>query len=81
VNPQRMSKFKGCRVARMSKGHYRVIRDVGTVKGGKGMRHHSELLALTPKGVQIFFMEIVSRLLPKLQAATLITRTNPRPPV
>ena len=36
--------FKGAKLARMSSGHYCVIRDLGLVKGGKGMRHHEVLV-------------------------------------
>ena len=46
-----MFKFRGCRLARMSNGRYSVIRDLGLVKGGKGMKHHEVLLTLTPKGL------------------------------
>jgi hypothetical protein len=38
--------FKGCRLARMSSGRYCVVRDLGLVKGGKGMRHHEVVLPL-----------------------------------
>jgi hypothetical protein len=30
----------------MSDGHYCVIRDLGLVKGAKGMRHHEVLIAI-----------------------------------
>jgi hypothetical protein len=30
----------------MSDGHYCVIRDLGLVKGGKGMKHHDVLIDL-----------------------------------
>ena len=39
--------FKGCRLARMSSGRYCVVRDLGLVKGGKGMRHHEVVFALS----------------------------------
>jgi hypothetical protein len=35
----------------MSSGHYCVIRDLGLVKGGKGLRHHEVVLELTLRGV------------------------------
>ncbi|MDE2332735.1 MAG: hypothetical protein KGK16_18410 [Bradyrhizobium sp.] len=63
-----MSKFKGCRVARMSSGRYCVIRDLGLVKGGKGMRRHEELLVLTPKGIGIFLIAAARGLLAQLAA-------------
>ena len=38
------SYFKGGQLARMSNGTYCIIRDLGLVKGGKGLRHHECLL-------------------------------------
>jgi hypothetical protein len=35
----------------MSDRRYCVIRDLGLVKGGKGMKHHEVLLTLAPKGL------------------------------
>jgi hypothetical protein len=35
----------------MSSGHYCVIRDLGLVKGGKGLRHHEVVLHLSLRGV------------------------------
>jgi len=38
--------FKDGHLARMSNGTYCIIRDLGLVKGGKGLRHHECLLRL-----------------------------------
>jgi hypothetical protein len=46
-----MRQFKNTRIAKMSSGHYCVIRDLGLVKGGKGLRHHEIVLDLTVRGV------------------------------
>jgi hypothetical protein len=35
----------------MSDGHYCFMRDLGPVKGGKGMKHHEVVLDLTIRGV------------------------------
>jgi hypothetical protein len=43
--------FRDCRLARMSDGRYCFVRDLGPVKGGKGMRHHEVIVDLTPRGV------------------------------
>jgi hypothetical protein len=43
--------FEGSRLVRMSSGTYCLVRDLGLVKGGKGLRHHETLLTLSPKGV------------------------------
>jgi hypothetical protein len=39
--------WKTCRLARMSSGQYCLIRDLGLVKGGKGLRHHEVLIAFS----------------------------------
>jgi hypothetical protein len=39
--------FKGAKFARMSSGTYCIIRDLGLVKGGKGMRHHEVLVTFS----------------------------------
>ena len=41
--------FQGAKFARMSSGTYCVIRDLGLVKGGKGMRHHEVLVTFSPR--------------------------------
>ena len=41
--------FQGAKFARMSSGTYCVIRDLGLVKGGKGMRHHEVLVTFSVK--------------------------------
>ena len=46
-----MRRFKNARLARMSSGHYCVIRDLGLVKGGKGLRHHEVVLDLSWRGL------------------------------
>jgi hypothetical protein len=35
--------FAGVRIVRMSSGKLALIRDLGLVKGGKGLRHHERL--------------------------------------
>lgn len=37
--------------ARMSSGEYCIIRDLGLIKGGKGMRHHVVVLRLSWSGL------------------------------
>ncbi|MFZ0764570.1 MAG: hypothetical protein WA650_20665 [Bradyrhizobium sp.] len=38
----------------MSSGRYCLIRDLGLVKGGKGLRHHELLLELSWRGILQF---------------------------
>jgi hypothetical protein len=52
-----MRRFKNARLARMSSGHYCVIRDLGLVKGGKGLRHHEVVLDVSLRGVLQFAWE------------------------
>lgn len=46
-----MRRFANCRLARMSSGQYCLIRDLGLVKGGKGLKHHEVVLQLTVRGL------------------------------
>ena len=46
-HPDMFGFLKGCRLARMSSGRYCVVRDLGLVKGGKGMRHHEVVIAFS----------------------------------
>ena len=39
--------FRDAKFARMSSGTYCIIRDLGLVKGGKGMRHHEVLMTFS----------------------------------
>ena len=41
--------FQGAKFARMSSGTYCIIRDLGLVKGVKGMRHHEVLVTFSLK--------------------------------
>ncbi len=43
--------FKDAQLVRMSNGDYCLVRPLGLVPGGKGMKHHENLLRLTPKGI------------------------------
>jgi hypothetical protein len=43
--------FKGSRLVRMSSGTYCLVRALGPVKGGKGLRHHETLVTFSLKGL------------------------------
>lgn len=45
------SHFRGAKFARMSSGTFCIIRDLGLVKGGKGMRHHEVLVTFSLKAL------------------------------
>ena len=55
------SRFKGAFVARMSNGTYCIIRDLGLVKGGKGLKHHENILTLSVSGIASKFVRIIRR--------------------
>ncbi len=43
--------FKDARMARMSDGALYLVRDLGPVKGGKGMKHHEVVMPLGVRGL------------------------------
>jgi len=43
--------FKAFKLVQMSDGTYCFIRDLGLVKGGRGLRHHENLLTLSVRGL------------------------------
>jgi hypothetical protein len=47
----------------MSDGHYCVVRDLGPVKGGKGMRHHEVIVDFTVRGVVALLKALLVRAL------------------
>ena len=49
-----MLRCANMRFARMSSGHCCLIRDLGLVKGGKGLRHHDVVLELSWRGLLRF---------------------------
>lgn len=57
-----LSQFRHCRLARMSDGHYCFLKDLGPVKGGKGLKHHDVIVHLTLRGL----VEFSRRLLVKI---------------
>jgi hypothetical protein len=52
--------FKDCRLARMSDG-YRLLRDLGPVKGAKGMKHHEVVIDFSRRGLLEAFRRLISR--------------------
>lgn len=80
------SYFKGCELARMSDGTYCIIRPLGLVKGGKGLRHHENLLTLSAAGLASKLAQVFRGLSGFLGMAVsgkvpmLAGRMNDRPP-
>jgi hypothetical protein len=56
-----MLRFADIRFARMSSGHRCLIRDLGPVKGGKGLRHHDMVLELSWRGLLKFAASSIRR--------------------
>ena len=54
--------FQGAKFARMSSGTYCIIRDLGLVKGGKGMRHHEVLITFSPRAFRRWIVTAVREL-------------------
>jgi hypothetical protein len=64
----------------MSSGHYCLMRDLGMVKGGKGLRHHEVALELTWRGLFLLLKSVAhvrwTDDASSLTAADLGTHTN-----
>jgi len=69
--------LKGCRLARMSSGRYCVVRDLGLVKGGKGMRHHEVVIAFSVREMLKWLQKPSGRRFEAETAADLIREANP----
>ena len=53
-----MERFKDYRLAGMSSSRFCLIRDLGLVKGGKGLRHHEVALELTWRGLFLLLKSV-----------------------
>jgi hypothetical protein len=69
--------FKGCRLARMSSGRYCLVRDLGLVKGGKGMRHHEVVIAFSLRGLLMWLRQPSATRLQPEASTDLLRGTNP----
>ena len=45
----------------MSDGHYCFVRDLGLVKGGKGMKHHEVVVDFSRRGIVALFKRLFAR--------------------
>jgi hypothetical protein len=46
----------------MSDGHYCMVRDLGLVKGGKGMKHHEVVVDFNCRGILALIKKSFARL-------------------
>ena len=53
--------FKDCRLARMSDGHYCLLKDLGLVKGAKGIKHHEVIIDFSRRGLLEVLRRLISR--------------------
>jgi hypothetical protein len=60
--------FKNCRWARMSDGHYCLVRDLGLVKGGKGLRCHEVVLDVSFRGIKLLAKQGAGQLARRMAA-------------
>lgn len=56
----------------MSDGHYCIVRDLGPVKGGKGMKHHEVVVDFNLRGMA----KLLKRALARQQASALPEEAN-----
>jgi hypothetical protein len=45
----------------MSDGHYCLLRNLGPVKGGSGMKHHEVVIDFNWRGLAEFFRRLTNR--------------------
>ena len=45
----------------MSDGHYCFVRDLGPVKGGKGMKHHEVIVDFNRRGMMALLKRAIAR--------------------
>jgi hypothetical protein len=45
----------------MSDGHYCFVRDLGPVKGGKGMKHHEVIVDFNRRGIAVLLKRAFAR--------------------
>jgi hypothetical protein len=69
--------FKGCRLARMSSGRCCLVRDLGLVKGGKGMRHHEVVMPLRLRELLRWLRQPSAKRFPGEVRPDLVRGTNP----
>ena len=66
----------------MSDGHYCFVRDLGPVKGGKGMKHHEVIIDFNRRGIAAplkrAFAKSPARETPDLISYRLSARKAPR---
>jgi hypothetical protein len=52
----------------MSDGHYCIVRDLGLVKGGKGMKHHEVVVDFNRRGMVKLFQRGLAQIMASVRA-------------
>jgi len=60
--------FENSRLARMSDGHYCLVRDLGLVKGGKGLRCHEVVVDFSFRGIKMLAKQGATQLARRVAA-------------
>jgi hypothetical protein len=62
LSPPMLRKYRdGVRLARMSSGTWCLVRDLGLVKGGKGMRHFEPIMTFSVRALGGYLRGAFSR--------------------
>jgi len=59
--------FKDRQLARMSDGHYCLLKSLGPVKGGNGMKHHEVVIDFSRRSIVEFFRRLIHRKKPPVE--------------
>ena len=71
--------YKDVELVRMSNGDYCLVRPLGLVPGGKGMRHQENLLRLPPAGLASKLWAVMRRRFGAALAAETARELAPQP--
>jgi hypothetical protein len=62
----------------MSDGHYCFVRDLGPVKGGKGMKHHEVIVDFNRRGLAALFTRAYAKSATAVEPAIAQDRLSAR---
>jgi hypothetical protein len=63
----------------MSDGHYCIVRDLGLVKGGKGMKHHEIIVDFNRRGLLALLKRMFAMVkMPRRATPTIRSISEPR---
>jgi hypothetical protein len=62
----------------MSDGYYCIVRDLGLVKGGKGMKHHEVVVDFNRRGMVALIKQSLARLTRRGSASPVVSDASPQ---